>query len=115
METRLGRPYARFMSETREETSHAATFRGRESVGRLGLPPGIRACLFDLDGVLTQTAQLHAEAWKEMFDAFLRRPCAARPARRSCPFDSVADYELYVDGRPRYDGVRAFLASRGSS
>jgi beta-phosphoglucomutase family hydrolase len=78
----------------------------------LGLPTAIRACLFDLDGVLTQTAKLHAAAWKQMFDAFL----AARGKRTGeplVPFDVVEDYDEYVDGMPRYDGVRSFLASRG--
>jgi beta-phosphoglucomutase family hydrolase len=78
----------------------------------LGLPAGIRACLFDLDGVLTQTAQLHDAAWKETFDDFLQ----ARSHLRSepfVPFDPELDYEQYVDGRPRRDGVRAFLAARG--
>jgi len=78
----------------------------------LGLPSPIRACLFDLDGVLTQTAKVHAAAWKQMFDAFL----AARSARTGepfVPFDPVDDYNEYVDGMPRYDGVRSFLASRG--
>lgn len=71
----------------------------------LKLSPGIRACLFDMDGVLTSTAALHARAWKQMFDAFL--------APRDQPaFDAHDDYDEYVDGRPRYDGVRAFLASR---
>jgi beta-phosphoglucomutase family hydrolase len=79
---------------------------------RLGLPSRIRACLFDLDGVLTQTARVHAAAWKEMFDAFLRER-AARTAEPFVPFDAVADYTRYVDGKPRYDGVRSFLASRG--
>jgi beta-phosphoglucomutase family hydrolase len=79
---------------------------------RLGLPSRIRACLFDLDGVLTQTARVHAAAWKEMFDAFLRER-AARTAEPFVPFDPVADYTTYVDGKPRYDGVRSFLASRG--
>lgn len=78
----------------------------------LGLPDSIRACLFDLDGVLTQTAKLHAAAWKEMFDAFLRD--RSQPsAGPIVPFDLVADYDEYVDGKPRYDGVRSFLASRG--
>ena len=72
------------------------------------LPPGVRACLFDLDGVLTRTAVVHAAAWKEVFDAFLAR----RPADQR-PFDEVADYDAYVDGMPRTDGVRTFLASRG--
>jgi beta-phosphoglucomutase family hydrolase len=78
----------------------------------LGLPSAIRACLFDLDGVLTQTAKVHAKAWKEMFDAFL----AARSARTGEPFvafDVIDDYDKYVDGMPRYDGVRSFLGSRG--
>ena len=78
---------------------------------RLGLPSQIRACQFDLDGVLTQTARVHAAAWKEMFDAFLRAR-AARTGEKFVPFDPVADYDTYVDGKPRYDGVRSFLASR---
>ena len=79
---------------------------------RLGLPGRIRACLFDLDGVLTQTARVHAAAWQEMFDAFLRER-AARTREPFVPFDPVADYTAYVDGKPRYDGVRSFLAARG--
>jgi beta-phosphoglucomutase family hydrolase len=78
----------------------------------LGLPDPIRACLFDLDGVLTQTASVHAAAWKQMFDAFLRER-AERTGEAFVPFDSVRDYDEYVDGKPRYDGVRSFLASRG--
>ena len=77
----------------------------------LGLPAGIRACLFDLDGVLTQTAELHAEAWKQTFDAFLRDRSACAP-EPFVPFDPVHDYRRFVDGRPRYDGVRALLAAR---
>jgi beta-phosphoglucomutase family hydrolase len=77
----------------------------------LGLPPGIRACLFDMDGVLTQTAQLHAAAWKETFDPFLRELSAHRH-ERFVPFDAALDYDRYVDGRARYDGVREFLAAR---
>ncbi len=79
---------------------------------RLGLPAGIRACLFDLDGVLTQTARVHAAAWKQMFDEFLRER-SKRTGEPSVPFDPVRDYDEYVDGKPRYDGVRSFLASRG--
>ncbi|MGW4276787.1 beta-phosphoglucomutase family hydrolase [Streptomyces seoulensis] len=75
----------------------------------LGLPPEILACLFDLDGVVTKTAVVHAAAWKETFDAFLRE----REGAGYRPFDSAADYDEYVDGRPRADGVRTFLASRG--
>jgi beta-phosphoglucomutase family hydrolase len=78
----------------------------------LGLPNAIRACLFDLDGVLTQTAKVHAAAWKEMFDAFLRKR-AAQTGESFEPFDPVADYDEHVDGKPRYDGVRSFLAARG--
>jgi beta-phosphoglucomutase family hydrolase len=73
----------------------------------LGLPDVIRACLFDLDGVLTQTAKVHQAAWKRTFDEFLRDrdPSAAE--------FSQDDYNTYVDGKPREDGVRDFLASRG--
>jgi beta-phosphoglucomutase family hydrolase len=78
----------------------------------LGLPDSIRACLFDLDGVLTQTAKVHAAAWKQMFDDFLQKR-AARTGEPFVPFDPVKDYAKYVDGLPRYDGVRSFLASRG--
>jgi beta-phosphoglucomutase family hydrolase len=80
--------------------------------GRLGLPDGVRACLFDLDGVITRTATVHAKAWKEMFDAFLRER-AARAGEEFAPFDLRADYDRYVDGLPRADGVRTFLRSRG--
>lgn len=77
-----------------------------------GLPEGIRACLFDLDGVLTPTATVHAEAWKQTFDEFLRRRSYAQHVRY-VPFDAVDDYDRYVDGRARADGVRSFLRSRG--
>lgn len=80
--------------------------------GRLGLPATIRACLFDLDGVLTRTARIHAAAWKETFDAFLRER-SARVAETFVPFDPVVEYGRYIDGKLRYDGVRSFLASRG--
>ncbi len=78
----------------------------------LGLPDGIQACLFDLDGVLTKTAKVHAAAWKQMFDAYLRER-AASGGGDFVPFDEVADYDAYVDGKPRYEGVRSFLESRG--
>ena len=78
----------------------------------LGLPDGVTACLFDLDGVLTQTAKVHAAAWKAMFDDFLRKWADAHE-QRFVEFDAVADYDQYVDGKPRYEGVRSFLASRG--
>lgn len=78
---------------------------------RLGLPETVTACLFDLDGVITQTATVHARAWKEMFDAFLKDH-AARTGDEFVPFDKDRDYAEYVDGKPRIDGVRSFLASR---
>ncbi len=77
----------------------------------LGLPTRTRACLFDLDGVLTQTATVHAAAWKEMFDAFLKGP-AAESDTPFVAFDKVADYDTYVDGKSRTDGTRSFLQSR---
>jgi beta-phosphoglucomutase family hydrolase len=78
----------------------------------LGLPDAITTCLFDLDGVLTQTAKVHAKAWKQMFDEYLQE----RAERSGEPFREFvlpADYEQYVDGKPRRDGVRSFLESRG--
>ncbi|HWF51882.1 MAG TPA: beta-phosphoglucomutase family hydrolase [Solirubrobacteraceae bacterium] len=78
----------------------------------LGLPDTITACLFDLDGVLTQTAKVHAAAWKQMFDEYLHER-AERTGEAFRAFDSVEDYDAYVDGKPRYDGVRSFLESRG--
>jgi beta-phosphoglucomutase family hydrolase len=72
----------------------------------------VRALLFDLDGVLTKTATVHAAAWKRMFDEYLRDR-ATRTRERFVPFDREADYGGYVDGKPRYDGVRSFLVSRG--
>ncbi|NTY58058.1 beta-phosphoglucomutase family hydrolase [Mycolicibacterium sphagni] len=77
----------------------------------LGLADGVKACLFDLDGVLTDTARVHTRAWKGMFDAFLERR-AQRAHTAFVPFDRVQDYRTYIDGKPRADGVRSFLASR---
>jgi len=78
----------------------------------LDLPEQITACLFDLDGVLTQTAKVHAKAWKQMFDEFLRG-WSKRTGQPFREFDAVADYDEYVDGKPRLDGARSFLQSRG--
>lgn len=78
----------------------------------LGLPDGTRACLFDLDGVLTDTASVHAAAWKQMFDDYLRAR-AERDGTEFVPFDVSADYGPYVDGKPRLDGTDSFLRSRG--
>jgi len=81
-------------------------------ISHLGkIPTGVSACLFDLDGVLTKTAQVHAAAWKQMFDGFLldRSRQAGKHFRM---FDPSEDYREYVDGKLRSDGVRSFLASR---
>ena len=78
----------------------------------LGLPDGVTACLFDLDGVLTDTAAVHNRAWTQTFDEFLRRRSEAT-GEPFVPFDPGADYNAHVDGKKREDGVRAFLASRG--
>jgi beta-phosphoglucomutase family hydrolase len=78
----------------------------------LDLPDGITTCLFDLDGVLTQTARVHAQAWKQMFDEFLR-DWSERTGQPFEPFDRPTDYDEYVDGLPRLDGVKSFLDSRG--
>ncbi|MFC5261137.1 beta-phosphoglucomutase family hydrolase [Kribbella qitaiheensis] len=77
----------------------------------LGLPDRIQVGLFDLDGVLTDTAAVHAAAWKEMFDKFLQQD-AEENGKPYVPFDARAEYDQYVDGKPRVDGVRDFLASR---
>lgn len=74
----------------------------------------IDAVLFDLDGVITQTAMLHTAAWKELFDGYLKVR-AARDNSAFQPFDAEADYRQYVDGKPRYDGIKSFLESRGIS
>ncbi len=78
----------------------------------LGLPDGTRACLFDLDGVLTDTASVHAAAWKQMFDEFLQAR-AERTGVPFQPFDVKSDYGPYVDGKPRLAGTDSFLRSRG--
>ena len=70
------------------------------------------AVLFDLDGVVTDTAGLHAKCWKQMFDEYLQKRARQR-GEAFRPFDLATDYRLYVDGKPRFDGVRDFLSSRG--
>jgi beta-phosphoglucomutase family hydrolase len=75
-------------------------------------PSAYAAWLFDMDGVLTQTALVHAAAWKQAFDQFLAEE-SKRTGTTYAPFDAEADYEKYVDGEPRADGVRKFLAARG--
>ena len=78
---------------------------------RLGLPGSVGACLFDLDGVLTRTAELHAAAWKQTFDAFLAERAHAEDGR-FVPFDAGDDYYRFVDGKPRAAGVASFLSAR---
>jgi len=78
----------------------------------LGLPDGVHACLFDLDGVLTDTASVHRRAWKTMFDQYLSDRADGGPWQ---PFDADRDYRQFVDGKTRDDGVRSFLASRDIS
>lgn len=70
------------------------------------------AVLFDLDGVITDTASIHAACWKQMFDEYLQKSATLR-GEAFRPFDLALDYRLYVDGKPRFDGVRDFLESRG--
>jgi beta-phosphoglucomutase family hydrolase len=78
----------------------------------LGLPDQITACLFDMDGVITQTAKVHDAAWKEMFDEFLQ-DWSKEHNEKFVPFDPVHDYDEYVDGKPRLEGTSSFLESRG--
>ncbi|MFC1898827.1 trehalose-phosphatase [Chloroflexota bacterium] len=75
---------------------------------------GISAVIFDTDGVLTDTATIHAESWKQLFDEYLKEHTESSN-EEFCPFDVESDYLRYVDGKPRYDGVRSFLESRGIS
>jgi beta-phosphoglucomutase family hydrolase len=89
---------------------HFSDRKARPAV--LGLPDEVHAILFDLDGVLTDTASVHKKAWKTMFDAYLREH-AERTGEKFVQFDVDADYLKYVDGKRREDGVRDFLASRG--
>lgn len=78
----------------------------------LGLPDAVTACLFDMDGVVTQTAKVHAAAWKEMFDDFLKSWSTSHNVP-FVPFDPIHDYDEYVDGKPRLEGTASFLESRG--
>jgi HAD superfamily hydrolase (TIGR01509 family) len=78
----------------------------------LGVPEGVSACLFDLDGVLTDSGVLHARAWAEVFDEFLLRS-SETTGWHFIPFDRQVDYRDYIDGRSRLEGAEAFLASRG--
>jgi beta-phosphoglucomutase family hydrolase len=86
---------------TRQQDSKSAISRDRYD-----------AVLLDLDGVITDTASIHAACWKQMFDEYLQKRATER-GEAFRPFDIATDYRLYVDGKPRYDGVRDFLTSRG--
>ena len=87
---------------TRQQDSKSAIARGQYD-----------AVLLDLDGVITDTASIHAACWKQMFDEYLQKRATQR-GEAFRPFDIATDYRLYVDGKPRYDGVRDFLGSRGT-
>ncbi len=96
----------------RIETKSEALAGGKLQRGGLGLPSSIRACLFDLDGVLTKTAAVHDAAWQEVFDAFLKTR-SQQTGEPFVPFDPVSDFASYVNGRSRLDGIHAFLETRG--
>ncbi len=120
--SRRRRELTRERQETAVELARLARVTGVEpapwlsptplNMRKLGLPADTKACLFDLDGVLTNSALLHAWAWAEAFDQFLQR-LADRAGWHFIPFDRDADYRLYIDGRARLEGVHTFLGSRG--
>jgi beta-phosphoglucomutase family hydrolase len=97
------------------QTFHRRLTGPRAAAELLGLDRGIRACIFDLDGVLTASASLHAAAWQETFDELLARHHERSGERFGPwrPFDTQHDYDRYIHGRPRIEGVHTFLASRG--
>ncbi|MEA3364549.1 MAG: trehalose-phosphatase, partial [Candidatus Hydrogenedentes bacterium] len=80
------------------------------SVRVAGVP--VQAAILDLDGVITQTAKIHARAWKKMFDEYLQRR-SKKSNEKLQPFSIEQDYYAYVDGKPRYEGARSFLEARG--
>ncbi|MCV7069001.1 beta-phosphoglucomutase family hydrolase [Mycolicibacterium farcinogenes] len=101
-----------FKTTARGVITHDEGDVGESEDAVLGLPEQITACLFDLDGVLTDTASVHKKAWKAMFDAYLRDR-SERTGEPFVAFDIDGDYLRYVDGKKREDGVRSFLGSRG--
>ena len=109
---------ARHVTTSNEEDGFAnavdAFILGEPPLARtpLGLPPRARACLFALDGVLTQTGSLHGEAWKQLCDHYLRKRAQAS-GQPFVPFDPVLDYSRHIQGRLPFDAVRSFLDSRG--
>lgn len=109
---RPGAHHNRLLAGSPASSEPGAPSKSGRSAVTLRLPEGISACLFDLDGVLTQTATVHATAWKQMFDAFLRER-ASQTGEPFAPFEIASDYPTYVDGKLRLDGVRSFLESRG--
>lgn len=98
------------MAETTPHPPGGAAFAAADATPRL--PTSVTCCLFDLDGVLTRTAELHASAWKQMFDEVLRQLRDRGAAGDLRPFDIDDDYRNLVDGRPRVDGILAFLGAR---
>ncbi|HEX9313080.1 MAG TPA: trehalose-phosphatase [Actinomycetota bacterium] len=96
-----------------DEGSQTSETAAPAGAGRATVPLArIDAVVFDMDGVVTDTAIVHAAAWKRLFDQYLEE-CARRTGQPQAPFDQDSDYRRYVDGKPRYDGVRSFLQSRG--
>jgi HAD superfamily hydrolase (TIGR01509 family) len=103
----------RALARERGESGRFLELAPRTDVRRLlGLPAGVRACVFTLDGVLIGSATLHAAAWRQTFDELVWAR-TERTGGRFAPFDPVRDYREHLHARPRLDGVRAFLASRG--
>ncbi len=105
---------ARFTGEERHQRrlQKVSALEERMHKPRLITRDRYDAVLFDMDGVITDTASLHATCWKTMFDEYLQQ-LATRTSAPFRPFDIAVDYKLHVDGKPRYDGVRDFLKSRG--
>jgi Cof subfamily protein (haloacid dehalogenase superfamily)/HAD superfamily hydrolase (TIGR01509 family) len=110
--------FARHVTRSNAEEGFAyavdAFILGEPPIARtpLGLPPRTRACLFALDGVLTQTSRLHAQAWKQLFDHYLHRRALAS-GQPFIPFDGIREYGAHLDGRAPAEGVRSFVVSRG--
>jgi hypothetical protein len=110
--------FARHVSRSNAEEGFAyavdSFILGEPPIARtpLGLPPRTRACLFALEGVLTQTSRLHAQAWKQLFDHYLHRRAQAS-GQPFIPFDAIREYGAHLDGRAPFEGVRSFVVSRG--
>src|SRR6476661_3402015 len=111
-QTRRARHNARRMAPQKQGLTAAQAGRTSRTSNLDISPERYDAVLFDLDGVLTSTADIHASAWKRMFDDYLQQRAENR-GEPFVPFEIDTDYKLYVDGRPRYEGVQTFLESRG--